>query len=166
MSEADFFESLIPKEEPGAHDPSPGSLRERDNKFYSMLGGGARLRLLETAFDIGLFELLGELGPLTAREIAQRLALHPDRTWKFLHCMALADLLDETNAADTMDDARYRLSEDSVRYFGDRGDGGYFFRELVKFWRAVAILPTAEVLRGMPLPDAVRWPPPDLAAAE
>ncbi len=166
MNEADMFETLIPHRD---HDPEPparGSLRERDNNFYSMLGGGARLRLIETALDLGLFELIGSAGTLSAKEIIQRLSLQPHRTWKFLHCMALADLLDETDAASTMDNARYRLSDDAIRYFGEKGDGGYFFRELVTFWRAVAVLPTAEVLRGMPLPAAVKWPPADLAAAE
>jgi hypothetical protein len=42
--------------------PSPGSLRDRDNKFYQFLGGGARMKALEAFLDLGLPELLGKEG--------------------------------------------------------------------------------------------------------
>jgi len=146
-------------------DPPPGSLRDRDNRFYTLLAGGARTRLLEGFLDFKIPELLGVEGPLTAAEICRRLSLHPHRGWKFLHLLALAGLLDEQGGADGGDFSIYGLSATTKEYFGAEGTGGYFFRDLVSYWRNVAILPLAEVLGGMPLPEAVRWPPPGEEAA-
>src|SRR5579872_6720923 len=89
--------------------PKPGTLRDRDARFYELLAGGARTRLLEAMIDLELPALLAK-GPLAAREIMARLALHPERGWKFLHALALAGLLDETDAARGSDDARFGLS--------------------------------------------------------
>jgi len=103
---------------------------------------------------------------LTAREICDRLAVHPHRGWKFLHLLAMMGLLAEENGERGEYDAVYRLSDQSKEFFGEYGTEGYFFRDLVNYWRNVAILPTVEVLRGMVLPNAVRWPPQGKAAAE
>ena len=145
--------------------PPPGSLRDRDNRFYQLLAGGARTRLLEGFLDLKLPELLGSEGPLTAAEICLRLKLDPHRGWKFLHLLALAGLLDETGGEQGDDFAIFGLSGAAKGYFGEDGRGGYFFRDLVNYWRNVAILPLADVLEGMPLPEAVRWPPPGEEAA-
>jgi len=146
--------------------PAPGSPRERDDLFYSYLAGGATTRLLEGFLDLGLPELLGNDGCMTAEEICQKLALHPQRGWKFLHLLAWIGLLSEEGGTRGRDDARYRLSKRSKQFFDPGGAGGYFFRELVCYWRYVAALPLLESLRGLPLPDAPRWPPEGLAAAE
>lgn len=146
--------------------PPPGSPRERDNLFYSYLAGGATTRLLEGFLDLGLTEMLGSDGSLTAQDICQKLALHPHRGWKFLRLLAWIGLLDEEGELRGADDTRYRLSKLSKRFFDPGGAGGYFFRELVNYWRYVAAVPFLDALRGLPLPDAPRWPPDGLAAAE
>ena len=126
----------------------------------------AQLRLLEGFLDLGIPELLGRAGALTAQEIYARLGLQPHRGWKFLHLLALCGLLVEEGGASGADDARYRLSDEAKAYFGAAGTEGYFLRDLVQYWRNVAVLPFTDVLRGMPLPLAVRWPPPGPAESE
>jgi precorrin-6B methylase 2 len=139
--------------------PTVGSPRERDNRFYTLLAGGARTRLLEGFLDLQIGELLGVYGPMTGRKICDRLALHPHRGWKFLHALAMIGLLDEKGGERGEYDAIFSLSDEAKEYFGQDGSQGYFNRELVTFWRGVAVLPFVEVLRGLSLPDAVRWPP-------
>jgi precorrin-6B methylase 2 len=144
----------------------PGSLRDRDDRYYRLLAGGAKTRLLEGFLDLQLPELLGKRGEMTAREICQSRALHPHRGWKFLHLLAMVGLLQESGGDHGRDDARFSLSEEAKEYFGADGSEGYYFRDLLNFWRAVAVLPFVDVLRGLPLPAAVRWPPPGLVEAE
>jgi predicted O-methyltransferase YrrM len=146
--------------------PRPGSPRDRDNRYYHILAGGARTRLLEGFLDLGIPELLGATGPMTARAICEKLGLDLHRGWKFLHLLAMNGLLLETNGELGDDDAVFELSTASMDYFGPDGTGGYFYRDLVAFWRAVAELPLVDVLRGMHLPDPVYWPPRTPEAAE
>jgi hypothetical protein len=145
--------------------PAPGTPRDRDNQFYELLAGGARTRLLEGFLDMKVPELLGTHGPLPAAEICRRLSIDPHRGWKFLHLLSLAGLLVEEGGELGEDSARFSLSPLAKEFFGKDGTGGYFFRDTVHYWRRVAVLPFAEVLRGMPLPEAVRWPPPGAEAA-
>ena len=146
--------------------PTAGSCRDRDSRFYGFLAGGAKTRLLEGLLDLGLPELLSAEGPMTAQALCTKLELHPDRGWKFLHLLAMSGLLIEQGGGRGHDDAVYSLSDDAKYFFGDDGKQGYFLRDLVDYWRRVSMLPLADVLRGMPLPEAVRWPPPDEKAAE
>ena len=148
------------------NEPKPGSPRDRDNRYYKLLAGGARTRLLETFLDLGLPELLGKTGSLPAAVICERLKIDPHRGWKFLHLLAMNGLLDEQGGEFGEDDALFKLSAESREYFGERGTDGYFFRDLVHYWRNVAELPLRDVLGGLPLPQAVRWPPPGPEAAE
>ena len=78
----------------------------------------------------------------------------------------MGGLLEQTAGDHGEEDALFRLSAEAKEYFGDDGTQGYFCRDLVNYWRHVALLPFVNVLRGMPLPDAVRWPPPGLKEAE
>ncbi len=146
--------------------PAAGSPRERDNQYYELLAGGAKTRLLEGFLDLGLPELLGRKGPLSATEICQTLVLHPNRTWKFLHLLSLVGLLERTVGDVGQDNATFALSTLAKQFFGNDGSQGYYFRDLLTYWRNVATLPLVDVLRGMELPDAVRWPPPGLEQAE
>jgi precorrin-6B methylase 2 len=151
---------------PAALDPPVGTPRDRDNRYYKLLAGGARTRLLEGFLDLQLPELLGREGPLSAVVICQKLNFDLHRGWKFLHLLAMCGLLVETGGAYGQDNAIYGLSDEAKEYFGADGSQGYFYRDLVNFWRNVAILPFTDVLQGMPLPEAVRWPPPGPEAAE
>lgn len=162
---ASFLESL---------DAPPGSPRDRDNRYYRLLAGGAKTRLLEGFLELGLPELLGKEGPLAADEICRKLQLNVTRGWKFLHLLALAGLLTETPPSSheanadrpASDKTVFALSPEAIDYFGPRGDEAYFYRDLVEYWKHVATLPLVEVLRGMPLPEAVRWPPDNAEAAD
>jgi precorrin-6B methylase 2 len=140
-------------------DPPADSPRGRDNRFYALLAGGARTRLLEGFLDLCIPELLGSRGPMTGRQICDTLALHPHRGWKFLHALSMIGLLDEKHGEMGGYDAVFSLSNEAREYFGDDGKQGYFLRELVTFWRGVEVLPFVQVLRGLTLPEAVRWPP-------
>ena len=170
-----FLESL---------DAPPGSPRDRDNRYYRLLAGGAKTRLLEGFLELGLPELLGREGPLAADEICRKLKLDLTRGWKFLHLLALAGLLTEeppplraarevaesspdgTLGASPSDKTVFSLSPEAIDYFGPRGDEAYFYRDLVQYWKNVATLPLVDVLKGMPLPDAVVWPPANPEAAD
>lgn len=153
---------------PSAHAPSPsgGTPRDLDNRFYRLLAGGAYTRLLEAFLDLEIPQLIGANGPMTADVICQTLALHPHRGWKFLHLLAMSGLLVEEGGDRGRGDAVFDLSDDAKTLFGDDGTQGFYFHDLVNYWRRVAAMPFVEVLRGLPLPEAVRWPPPDLDAAE
>lgn len=153
-------------------DPPKDSERDRDNRFYKLLAGGPRLRLLETFLELGIPELLGTRNgaPMKASDICKELKLHPHRGWKFLHSLFLAGLLDEVNGERGDDFAEYSLSADAKEYFGERGvvHDGYYWRDLVNFWKYLDALPTSltEVVRGADLPEMVQWPPKTPEAAE
>jgi predicted O-methyltransferase YrrM len=141
-------------------------LRDRDNRYYTLLAGGAKTRLLEAFLDLRLPEILGGRGEMTAAEICRLLGLDPHRGWKFLHLLAMTGLLDESAGNHGEDEAVFCLSAEAKEYFGGDGTQGFYFRDLVNFWRNVACLPFIDVLQGMELPNAVRWPPPNPDAAE
>lgn len=147
-------------------EPAPeGSDRERDDRFYSLLAGGAKTRMLEAFMELDMPTVLGNEGAMTASEICRRFSLHPDRGWKFCRLLAMCGLLKEEGGARGEDEAVYSLSDDSVRFFGADGSRSYYFYELVHFWKLMAKWPTLEVLRGLPVPDAAHWPPPTPEAA-
>ena len=100
--------------------PPRGSLRERDNRYYHLLAGGAKTRLLEALLDLQIPELLGSQGPLTASQICRELSLDPHRGWKFLHLLALSGMLIEEDGDRGQDEARYSLSDEAKEYFGPR----------------------------------------------
>lgn len=148
--------------------PTPGSDRDCDDRFYAILGGGAKFSLLEGFLDLKLPELLGKsTEPHTAEEVCTELSLDPHRGWKFLHDLALCGFLTETDAQACDMNAKYALSEDSKIFFGSDGTEGYFYRELVIFQRYVKELkiPFVDILRGAALPEMVKWPPQTPGAA-
>lgn len=138
--------------------PPAGSLRAMDNHFYSFLGGGARLRLLEVFIELQIPELLGHRGPMPAQQICALLGLKLHRGWKFLHLLALTGLLEETHGVYSGDETLFGLSTDAKYYFGPAGNEGFFYRDLVAFWKKVADLSLIDVLRGSALPDGIHWP--------
>ena len=148
--------------------PTSGSERDCDNRFYEILGGGAKFCLLEAFLDLKIPELLGkEDNPYTAGRICTELGLDEHRGWKFLHDLALCGFLTETDAQQCDMNAKYALSEDSINFFCDDATEGYFSRELVTFQRYVKDLkiPFVDVLRGATLPEMVKWPPQTHEAA-
>lgn len=141
-------------------------LLDRDARYYQWLAGGVKMRLLEAFLDLRIPELLAERGQATASELCERLRLDSHRGWKFLHLLAMMGLVDKQGGDRGEDDAVFRLSPLAQAYFGADGRGGFYYRDLVTYWRNVAELPLLDVLRGLPLPRAVRWPPPGPEQAE
>jgi SAM-dependent methyltransferase len=141
--------------------------RERDDKFNALLSSGAKIRLLESFIDFELASLLASEGPLSAETIAKKLVLLPLRTKKWLHLLSLIGLVKEIAPTDNplYGDKTYAITPLAQSIFGDDGQGGAFYRDRVQFWRSVAVLDFNAVLRGLPLPLAVRWPPQTLEAA-
>ena len=157
----------MPNDEQYEVNPAPpGSDRERDNEFYQLLAGGAKTRLLEAFVELDLANVLGKEGPMTAAEICKRFSLHPDRGWKFCRILAMCGLFNEEGGMQGEDEALYSLSDQAIRFFGVNGSLSYYFNELVYFWQMMAKWPILDVLRGMPVPNAARWPPPSPEAAE
>lgn len=149
--------------------PAPGSVRDCDDRFYEILGGGAKFSLLEGFIDLKLPEFLGEKGGFcTAGSICSELSLDEHRGWKFLHNLALCGFLTEVDGQSCDMNTKYAMSDDSKRFFGEDGTGGYFYRELVLFQRYVKDLkiPFVDMLRGAELPEMVKWPPRTPEAAQ
>lgn len=122
--------------------------------------------------ELEIPELLGKRDgvPMKASEICAALGLDAHRGWKFLHALALSDLLTESGGDRGDDSAEFALSEAAKEYFGANGDtyDGYYFRDLVNFWRYLNDLPIslADVVRGGELPaEMVQWPPKTFQAA-
>jgi len=140
--------------------------RERDNKYDELLAGGAKIRLLESFIDLELAPLLAAEGPLSAEAIAKKLALHPLRTKKWLHLLSLIGLVQKVANRDKLTDGseNYTITPVAQAIFGNDGQGGVYYRDRVQYWRNVAELNFNAVLRGLPLPLAVRWPPQTLEA--
>ncbi len=106
---------------------------------------------------------------MKASDICATLDLEPTRGWKFLHALALNGLLTEENGTKGEDSAVFKLSPSAVEYFGANGvtEDGYFFRELVLFWRYLNDLdvPFVSMLKGADLPQMVQWPPKNIDTA-
>jgi SAM-dependent methyltransferase len=133
--------------------------RERDDLYYGLIAGASKTRLLESTFDLRLPHLLAERGPLTAAEIADALGLHLQRTAKWLVLLERVGLL-------CRKDGRYQNSEAAIAIHWDKeGRENYFLRDMLEFCRRVHALDFNAVLRGVPLPEAVRWPPRTKEAA-
>ena len=152
--------------------PPDGSSRDRDNRFYRILSGGARMKLLEAYLALGVGEAIGasRTGTVSARDLITRLCLHPHRGWKFLHALSLVGILTETGGTYGSEEAQFALSEDTKNFFGHDGTEGYFFRELVAFQKYLTVdldISLSDVVQGEKLPKRmVHWPPQTETAAK
>jgi hypothetical protein len=134
--------------------------RERDDHYYRLLAGTAQTKLLESVFDLRLPQLLAERGPLTAAEIADALGLRLTRAAKWLILLERVGLLVNSEHG-------YQVTPSATAMFWDKeGRENFFMRDQMEYCRRCNALDFAEVLRGMPLPEAVRWPPRTKEAAE
>ena len=90
--------------------------------------------------------------------VGSTLCLDPHRGWKFLHSLAMCGLLTETKGERGDDSAEFALSAESMEYFGASGSEGYFFRDLVAFYRYLNDLNVslADVVRGADLQGMVK----------
>ncbi len=133
--------------------------RQRDDLYYSLLVGAAKTRLLESMFDLRLAHVLAERGPLTAIEIAETLRLHPKRTAKWLVLLERVGLVQNHQG-------KYQNTGEAVAIHWDKDQENFFTRDMMEYCRRVNSLDFLEVLRGAPLPEAVRWPPRTKEAAQ
>jgi SAM-dependent methyltransferase len=141
-------------------DVSLPSLQETDKSFNQILAGGAKTKLLESFVAIGLTELLFRCERLSCRKIAEELDLHPLRTQKWLHLLGLIGLLEEIEGEEEGRKALlYGLSPLGYGLVDEKGKVFAYSSDKVNFWQAVAEIDFIPVLRGKPLPLAVRWPP-------
>jgi hypothetical protein len=139
--------------------PSLPSLREKDKRFNEILAGGAKTRLLESFVSLKLTDLLFGNGFLPVDKIAHALNIHPFRAQKWLHLLSLIGLLDEKEETTEEKGFSYGLSPLSCGLVDENGKVFAYTADKLLFWQALAELDFISVLRGKPLPLAVRWPP-------
>jgi hypothetical protein len=140
--------------------PSPPTLQEKDRRFNEILAGGAKTRLLESFAGIGITELLFRSGTMSDDSIAEALHIHPFRAKKWLHLLSLIGLLEEKEEeVEGKKELFYDLSPLGCGLIDEDGKVFPYTVDKIHFWQAVAGLDFMSVLRGKPLPLAVRWPP-------
>ena len=146
---------------------TPLTPKQRDDGFHDLIAGSAKISLLKSFVDFGLGPLLATEGPLRADVVASRLALHPLRARKWLHLLALVGLVEklENPNGGMPINALYAIGPLADSMFGKDGRGGLFFIDMLQFVNNISILNFPAVLRGLPLPGAVKWPPQTLEAA-
>ncbi len=136
------------------------SLSEKDKRFNEILAGGAETRLLESFVGINITELLFRSEILSGDKIAEALNLHPFRVQKWLHLLSLIGLLEERDEeVEGKKEILYGLSPLGYGLVDEDGKVFPYTVDKILFWQAVAGLDFISVLRGKPLPLAVRWPP-------
>ena len=142
------------------------SPRQRDDFYYELLAGGTKIKLFESFVDHGLASMLAN-GPMSAGALAQKLALHPLRTYKWLHLLSLVGLLKQIENIGAVggSDTTYSLTPLAQALFGDDGTLGSFFKDSLFYFKACEDTDLNAVLEGLPLPYAVRWPPQTIEAA-
>lgn len=134
--------------------------RERDDLFYELVAGAAKTRLIESMLDLRLLDAFADRGPLTAAEIATALDLHTTRAAKWLVLLERVGLVRDEGGQYQPTAAGWAMCWD------EQGRENFFMRDMVEFCRRVNMLDFVEVLRGLPLPEAVRWPPRTQEAAD
>ncbi len=139
---------------------SSTSLQKTDKMFNEILAGGTKTRILESLVSTTLTELLFHNDIMPSYKIAQVLNLHPLRAQKWLHLLSLVGLLDEREEElEGKKEILYGLSPLGYGLVDKDGKVFAYSIDKIVFWQAVAELDFISVLRGKPLPLAVRWPP-------
>lgn len=141
------------------------TLKETEELFYDFLAGGAKTKLLESVVELNLPALFANNGPLSTQEIANHLGLDGHRTAKWLNLLCHVGLVIEI-VDESCVERKYKASSLLTAFFGTGGKESYFYQDSINFWRNIAYLNLVDVLKGMPLPEAVRWPPKTKEAME
>lgn len=139
------------------------TLTDVEDAYYGILAGGARYALFCSVVDLNLPALMAA-GPLTAGEIVAALGLEAVRGRKWVHLLTLTGFLraDESRAPSATGEPRYAASEALQRIFGIDGQGGWFHREFLRYFRTAAYYGATvllDTLRGAAVPYPVRYPP-------
>ncbi len=106
--------------DPNSHKPysvktaKPGTDRERADRFFTLLTGDAKTRLLEVFVELDMATVIGNADCMTAAEICRHFAFQSDREWKFCRLLALCGLLDEAGGAAGEDNTFYRVIETTL----------------------------------------------------
>jgi len=142
------------------------ALGAREDAYYAILAGGARYQLFCSLLDFNLPPLLS-CGP-TGRSvdaIVDMLKLERHRGRKWLHALTLAGFLEmlpgEAGQKEAPGAVRVRLGAMLRGMFGEDGQGGWFYREFLRYFRASLTHPLQVVLHGAPVSPAVHYPPTD-----
>ncbi|MBI1858652.1 MAG: methyltransferase domain-containing protein [Candidatus Melainabacteria bacterium] len=141
------------------------SLKETERLFYEFLAGGAKTKLLESVLELNLPALFASYGSLSAKEVANSFGLDNHRTAKWLNLLCHIGLVIEI-LYESCVEKRYAASPLLTALFGTGGSESYFYQDSINFWRNIAYLNLVQVLKGIPLPEAVRWPPKTQEAME
>ncbi len=134
-----------------------------EDAYYDILAGGARYSLFVSLLDMNVLPLMAR-GPVAADDVIAALGLHPLRGQKWLHLLQLAGLMVVSHGSDKT--AKYYPSESVLRMFGSDGNGGWFHREFLRYYRVSAYYGMQTLpwtLGGGPVENQVRYPPRDPA---
>jgi demethylspheroidene O-methyltransferase len=145
---------------------TPAEIEVR-GRLSLLFHGQKAIDVVEAALETGLAAEL-DRGPLTLRLLCDRLAMRPNRLYKFLDCLESLGLVERHQTTDHCLDATYR----SVVPFAEAAKAVVGAESIERdrdrhAWRAIhRRLP--EVLRGDPgIPDAdFSWPPSTPAQVE
>ncbi|MGL5742309.1 MAG: methyltransferase [Legionella sp.] len=122
--------------------------------FYSLIAGGARLKLVEAMFHLDLFALFENKTYVLESEIIDHLGLMPIRAKKWLHLLTSEQFLLKTTVDNQF---AYQLSHeivteiDSARWWGIK----FFFGS----WKVAAEENLTDVLCYGKVKTSVSWPP-------
>lgn len=130
--------------------------RTKFELYYKIVSGGARLKLLESAMDFNLPEVIGS-GALTQEELVRILKLSPLRAEKWLYLLSTQNFLVETKREKT-NIYEYRLGP-ILNSLSDDKDRWWFFKQMIYSWRAIAFENLYDILQGSPVTYDVNWPP-------
>lgn len=137
--------------------PPAVSPRERIDCFYNVLAGGPRLKLLESAMDLGLVELIGLDGCLTQDQIISALELSPHRATKWLYLLSSENFLVEKRSKDNST-YLYTLGP-LLRTMSSDHTSWWFFKQFVDSWRYMESESIVNLVKGGVVAHHEDWPP-------
>jgi SAM-dependent methyltransferase len=128
-----------------------------EDRYYDFLAGAAKAAALSSALDVGLERIFAQRGPMVAGDIAAMLGLNPHRTRKWLEVLVKVGLVQRG------EDGRFAPSPLLATIAQPEGPASYFYREFLRYWRVATAYDLGAILRGAPVPYAVRYPPTESA---
>lgn len=125
-------------------------------EYYKILAGGVRAKLLESAVNIGLFDMFENQSRLSQTYIIKTLELNEKRARKWLHFLCTQKFLDKINMEN---DVHYQLGDLGKAVFIQDKNEWWACKAMVKSWEMIDGENMQEVLRGAKVKHDVPWPP-------
>lgn len=122
--------------------------------YYSLVGQGAKLKLIEPMFRLNLFPLFENKAYVLEADIIETLVLHPIRAKKWLNLLASEYFL---KRIDVSGETAYQLSDEFYHLLHD--DGWATMKAFFAAWSRVANEDLTDVLRFGTPKELVPWPP-------